>query len=159
MKKRFIIYLFALGAYMIGCACQVPSPGPKIVSEEQAAKIAKEDANLLDINSIEMSTAGPIYRVVYGKDANGEERAVWISDKLVFTETLNSGVCREQAWQTARDKGFDNNTELQLIYIPENISEIVPTGGVFWWFIKSKNEPSQKSLYLNFYTGEVIRED
>jgi uncharacterized protein YpmB len=106
-----------------------------------------------------MSTAGPIYRVVYGRDANGEERAVWISDKLVFTETLKSGVCREQAWQTARDKGFDNNTELQLIYIPENISEIVPTGGVFWWFIKSKNEPSQKSLYLNFYTGEVIRED
>jgi len=62
-----------------------------------AVIIAKENADLTNITGIELTTAGPSYRVVFGEDSFGQKKAVWVEDRVVYSVSLDEGISRADA--------------------------------------------------------------
>lgn len=159
------VVFIMLIALSVGCGTDSVNnsnlgPGPGLVSEEETAKIAKDQGGIAQIDSIEMSTAGPVYRVVFGTDLHGRKLAVWISSSVVFKEELDKGISKEQAIGIALKKGFNSQSDIQLIYLPEIINNHPAlkntSSRVFWWI--STPEAEADSIYIDFYNGNIAYE-
>ncbi|MGD0153336.1 MAG: hypothetical protein ABSC17_06195 [Thermacetogeniaceae bacterium] len=135
--------------------------GPNLLSEADTIKLAKEQAKLLTVDKVEMDTAGPIYRVVFGLDANNVRKVIWVSDHIEYQENLDKGISREDAMKIARERGFDNNTGIQLVYIPQKAKQIASLrnspSNIFWW-VRTPDAEITHQLFLNFYYGTVVYE-
>ncbi|KJR45476.1 hypothetical protein UF75_4152 [Desulfosporosinus sp. I2] len=55
------------------------------------------------IDSISMSTAGPIYRLVIGKDKNGRSVAVWVDNDIVYSIYMDQGISKDKVVGTRRE--------------------------------------------------------
>ncbi len=53
------------------------SVGPDLMSEKAAIDMAKEEFGLVQIDLVELSAAGPVYRLVMGQTAEGKKVAAW----------------------------------------------------------------------------------
>ena len=144
---------------ILGCGKMV---GPKLLSEPESIVLAKQ-AGLTQVTRVEMETAGPIYRVVFGSDSSGRSKAVWVDDHVIFSVALDEGVSREKALDIAKEKGFSGDTEVQLIYVSSDAKENLhrglrdTAGDVFWWF-RSPEAETRHQIFIDFNTGTVVYE-
>jgi len=110
-----------------------------------------------------MSTAGPVYRVVFGVDANNIRKVIWVSDHIEYQENLDKGISREDAMKIARKKGFDDSAKIQLIYVSPEAKQKTyrqisnSSNNVFWWIRTPETEITHQ-MFLNFYDGTVVYE-
>ncbi len=136
--------------------------GPKLLSESDSIALAKQ-AGLTQVTTVEMETAGPVYRVVFGTDSSGIHKAVWVDDHIVFSVALDEGVSREKALGIAREKGFARDAQVQLIYVSSSAKENIhnelrdAAGNVFWW-VRSPEAEAYHQLFIDFNTGTVVYE-
>ena len=146
--------ILVVSLFMCGCSQGV---GDVIASEEKTIEIAKEHAGIVHVERLEMSTAGPIFRVVFGTDKDGVKKAVWISKSVDFIEELTAGISRVDAISIAMNKGFTNLDEIELAYFPEGRDHPAlnqSTGRVFW-MIRSGDGFDNYELFIDFYTGSI----
>lgn len=160
-----LIFLLILPAFVLGCSDGIANrrTGPILLSEHEAINLAREKAGLIDINSVELTTAGPIYRLILGKDSSKQDMAVWIDKDIVFSINLKEGVPRSQIQELLLQKSFDNSYQIQLIYVPNSVKSMIHTylkkssGNVFWW-ISSFNVEKNHQMFIDFYDGSIVYE-
>ena len=165
IRYRILILLLSLPIFVTGCTMGVAQQrtGPELSSEYEAINLAKEKVGLTDINSVELTTAGPIYRLILGKDNTQQEKAVWVDKSIVFSINLKDGVSRHQVQEVLRQQNLDSLDQLQLIYVPDNIKNSIhsylkkSSSNIFWW-AKSSNGEVIKQIFFDFYDGSVVFE-
>lgn len=157
-----LIILVILSMNIIGCN-HVKPVGPNLVSEQVAVQIAVDEIGLRNIHFIELTTVGPVYRVVYGEDEFGNKIVVWIQNDVVYSEKLENGISRSEIINLALKKGFNEDDIVQLIYVPSEIKEKVhpylknSKSNVFWCIRTTDAEVSHQ-IFLDFYDGKIVFE-
>jgi uncharacterized protein YpmB len=152
MKRYFTsLLLFCVIWGIAGCS-QGVKVGPELLSEPETRGVVK--GQIAHIDSISLSTAGPIYRLVMGRDQDGRSKAIWVSKEIVYWIFMDQGITKDKALQLGKEKDLEGIYKTQLVYIPKLIeSNDGLQEGVYWW-IKGKG----KTLFISFKNGEIALE-
>jgi uncharacterized protein YpmB len=155
LMKRIVPILFTV-LVVVGCVNvnKGTKVGPELLTEAETKKLVINQGIINTIDSISMSTAGPIYRLVIGKDKNGSSIAVWVDKNIVYSINMDQGLSKDEVLELSEKKGLTGAYETQLVYVPKIIEENEGLAeGVYWW-VKGKG----KSISFNFHSGEVSKE-
>ncbi len=135
--------------------------GPNLIGVEETARVAKKQGGLDTVSSVDLTTNGPTYRIVWGFDATGRAKAVWVEDRFLFAEYLDRGISREKALEIARKEGLTGPLATQLLYVSPRVKANIRTvlkysdTEVFWWV----RDPGMELNYgscLDFYNGSIM---
>lgn len=165
LRTSWSMMLILILIFLTGCSYGnlPPGPGPRLLSETETKKLVTSQAGLTSVTALDMSTAGPVYRVVFGVDANNIRKVIWVSDHIEYQENLDKGISREDAMKIARKKGFDDSAKIQLIYVSPEAKQKTyrqisnSSNNVFWW-IRTPEAEITHQMFLNFYDGTVVYE-
>lgn len=133
--------------------------GPVLLSWEESIELARRYGYLTTFDSVEICTAGPVYRVIVGKDAGNTQKIIWISDKIKKVVNLEDGVSKEYVVRVLEQNGYRVNPQnLQVQYIPakSKLRSIASlrnqSSGVFWTY--RCNESC--TIFIDFYSGRML---
>ena len=131
--------------------------------KEEAIKLATIKAGLTNIDSVELTTAGPIYRLILGKDGSGQDKAVWLNQGIVFSVNLKDGVPRSQMQELLRQRNLDHSYQIQLIYVPDSVKNTVHTylkksASNIFWLLGPSDVGENHRIFVDFYDGSIVYE-
>lgn len=118
------------------------------------------DSGIVRISSIEKSTGGPIYQVIFGTDIEGKQKVTWIKGKffiipqIVYSIDLEKGITKDKAIEIAKEEEITEISRVQLQYVPSFIRGLGGLREGVYWFIEDKN---QTYIYIDFITGDKIK--
>lgn len=124
--------------------------GPSLLTESETKKLVLREGYLDRIDSFGMSTAGPIYRVVFGIAKDKREKALWVNKDIVHSVYMDEGISKEDVLQIVSDRNINEPFDIELIYISKTIEL---EKGVYW-FVKNKD----KYLFIDFKDRNKIYE-
>lgn len=118
------------------------------------------NSGIVRISSIEKSTGGPIYQVIFGTDIEGKQKVTWIKRKffiipqIVYSIDLEKGITKDKAIEIAKEEEITEILRVQLQYAPSFIQELGGLREGVYWFIEDKNHTY---IYIDFITGDKIK--
>ncbi|MBU8784864.1 MULTISPECIES: cell wall elongation/penicillin-binding protein regulator TseB [Bacillus] len=155
MGKKTLIFILIFGiifltAILAGANVYRTAMSQKESGHPEAAALAKEKADLKEVDSVETFVGKEKQYIVEGKNKKGENMYVWVPDdkkqKTIFKKA-SDGISSRQAAKAVENEGLVSH--LKQVHLARE-------GNVLMWEVIYLNKDGQYSLsYVDFINGKI----
>ncbi|ATH92142.1 hypothetical protein ACH95_07555 [Bacillus glycinifermentans] len=155
MGKKTLIFILIFGiifltAILAGANVYRTAMSQKESGHPEAAALAKEKADLKEVDSVETFVGKEKQYIVEGKNQKGEKMYVWVpadkKQKTIFKKA-SDGISSRQAAKAVENGGLVS--DLKQVHLARE-------GNVLLWEVSYLNKDGQYSLsYVDFINGKI----
>lgn len=117
--------------------------GQEWETRNAAIQTVTENTYMRTVDRVESFIGEKPYRIVFGKDPDGREAIVWVTDDSVHMEYISSGVSEQSVRQTVMGRQAENEI---LRVLPAELN------GIYMWEVFYKRpEGDATGYYYDYY--------